>query len=213
MDYEEYVRKVRDFTDFLKRTTEEFYKNKVLECCGDRKNIICKSHSSILPKRSSELDVATEFGDYFSTKVSKIRLSHDEAAERCDLSGLDATFDGVHGECCRLNRFAPVTREVITSLIKSSPAKTCCLDPLSTSLLKNFVSVLSAPITRIVNASLAVGCFPSLLKHAVLTPLIKKPSMDPEDLANYRPVSGLPFLSKLVERAVLLQLSSHRNDF
>ena len=123
---------VRDFSDFLKRIKEEFYKNKVLECCGDRKNIICKSHSSILPKRSSELDVATEFGDYFSTKVSKIRLSHDEAAERCDLSGLDATFDGVHGECCRLNRFAPVTREVITSLIKSSPAKTCCLDPLPT---------------------------------------------------------------------------------
>ena len=91
------------------------------------------------------------------------------------------TFDGVHGECCRLNRFAPVTRKVITSLIKFSPAKTCFLDPLPTSLLKKFVGVLSAPITRI-NASLAAGCFPSSPKHAAVTPLMKKPSMDPDDL-------------------------------
>ena len=96
---------VRDFSDFLKRIKEEFYKNKVLECSGDRKalyrlvgDLIGKSHTPILPKRSSELDVATEFGNYFSTKVSKIRLSLDEVAERCDLSGLDATFDGDHGE-------------------------------------------------------------------------------------------------------------------
>ena len=96
---------VRDFSDFLKRIKEEFYKNKVLECSGDRKalyrlvgDLIGKSHTPILPKHSSELDVATEFGNYFSTKVSKIRLSLDEVAERCDLSGLDATFDGDHGE-------------------------------------------------------------------------------------------------------------------
>ena len=72
MVYEEYVRQVRDFSDFLKRTKEEFFKNKILECSGDRKALyrlvdvlIGKSHPPILPKRSSELDVATEFGDFF----------------------------------------------------------------------------------------------------------------------------------------------------
>ena len=93
MVYEEYVRQVRDFSDFLKRTKEEFFKNKVLECSGDRKALyrlvdvlIGKSDPPIIPKHSSELDVATEFGDYFSTKVSKIRISLDEAAKRCDLN-------------------------------------------------------------------------------------------------------------------------------
>ena len=69
--------------------------------------------------------------------------------------------------------------------------------------------MLSDPITRIVNASLVTGYLPGQLKHAVITPLIKKPTMDPQDLANYRLVSGLPFVSKLVERVVLSQFSSH----
>ena len=123
-------------------------------------------------------------------------MSLDEAAKKCGLSGLDATFDGVHGECCR---FAPVTREVITSLINLPRLKRVALIhfPL---LLKKFLSVLPETIIRIVNVSLAAGCFPSSLKHAVVTPLIKKPSMDPVDQVNYRPVSGLLFLSKLVEQ-------------
>ena len=123
-------------------------------------------------------------------------MSLDEAAKKCGLSGLDATFDGVHGECCR---FAPVTREVITSLINLPRLKRVALIhfPL---LLKKFLSVLPETIIRIVNVSLAAGCFPSSLKHAVVTPLIKKLSMDPVDLVNYRPVSGFLFLSKLVEQ-------------
>jgi hypothetical protein len=55
--------------------------------------------------------------------------------------------------------------------------------------------VLAVPITRIVNASLVSGLVPDLLKHAVITPLIKKSSPDLQDFSNYRPVSGLPFLS------------------
>jgi hypothetical protein len=51
------------------------------------------------------------------------------------------------------------------------------------------------------------------LKHAVITPLIKKPGLDPEDLANHRPIAGLSFLSKLIERVVHLQLSTHLTAF
>jgi hypothetical protein len=40
-------------------------------------------------------------------------------------------------------------------------------------------------------------------------PLLKKPSLDPDDPNSYRPVSNLPLLSKLIERAVFIQLSDH----
>ena len=46
-------------------------------------------------------------------------------------------------------------------------------------------------------------------KKAVVTPLIKKASLLVEDLKNYRPVSGLSFISKLVERVVAKQLVDH----
>ena len=107
----------------------------------------------------------------------------------------------------------PVTAEFVINLILSSPAKSCCLDPLPTPLLKRFVSILAAPITRIVNSSLISGRFPDSLNHAVITPLLKNPPLDPQDMASYRPVPGLSFLSKLIERAVLFRLSSHVVDF
>ena len=62
------------------------------------------------------------------------------------------------------------------------------------------------------NYSLIEGSFPSTFKKAVVTPLMKKVSLLRNDLKNYRPVSGLCFLSKLVERVVAKQLTSHINN-
>ena len=62
-----------------------------------------------------------------------------------------------------------------------------------------------------VNASLREGRLPPSQKHAVVTPLQKKPGLDADDLKNYRPVSNLTFTSKLVERAVALRLISYLN--
>ena len=51
-----------------------------------------------------------------------------------------------------------------------------------------------------------------LSKRRLSPPLIKKASIPRDDLKNYRPVSGLCFLSKLVERVVARQLTSHINN-
>ena len=52
----------------------------------------------------------------------------------------------------------------------------------------------------------------SSFKKAVITPLIKKPSLLKEDMKNYRPVSGLCFISKLVERVVASQIKQHLDE-
>ena len=62
-------------------------------------------------------------------------------------------------------------------------------------------------ITSLVNSSLSSGCFPSSFKKAYITPLPKKPTLDPSNIQNYRPVSLLPFLSKTIERAASNQPS------
>ena len=51
------------------------------------------------------------------------------------------------------------------------------------------------------------GCFPSSQESAVVTPGLKKPTLDPTDLGNYRPISNLTFLSKVLERAAYEQIS------
>ena len=101
----------------------------------------------------------------------------------------------------------------IMQLIKKSRSTTCGLDPLPTTLLKKCSDELPPVITQIVNLSLRLGCFPDFLKHAEVSPLLKADRLDPELLKNYRPISQLKFLGKIIERVVLSQvleyLSSH----
>ena len=47
---------------------------------------------------------------------------------------------------------------------------------------------------------------PTELKQAVIRPLWKKPSLDYKEFKNFRPISNLTFLSKVIEKAVALQL-------
>jgi hypothetical protein len=60
----------------------------------------------------------------------------------------------------------------------------------------------------IVNQSLSSGCFPTSLKHAIVTPLLKKPKLDADELANYRPISNLSYLGKLIERVAISQIQA-----
>ena len=67
-------------------------------------------------------------------------------------------------------------------------------------------------LPHIFNLSLSSGAFPSPLKHAQITPILKKPSLDPTNLNNLRPISLLPFTSKLLERLVYNRLGSYLNE-
>ena len=69
--------------------------------------------------------------------------------------------------------------------------------------------ILLPSITNIINVSLAEGVVPSCFKHALVTPLLKKKDLDTNVLKNYRPVSNLPFLSKILEKIVLKRLLDH----
>ena len=83
------------------------------------------------------------------------------------------------------------------------------LDVFPTWLLKQHVSVLSPALVRIVNMSLSCGIFPEDLRYAIVTPVLKKPSLDKNVLKHYRPVANLPFISKLIEKCASSQVLAH----
>ena len=87
--------------------------------------------------------------------------------------------------------------------------KTCDLDPLPSTVLTECFDVLSPFITQIINMSISQGQVPSLLKEATVRPLLKKPSLDINILAHYRPVSNLTQLSKTLEKVIAQQLLIH----
>ena len=90
----------------------------------------------------------------------------------------------------------------------SSSNSSCELDPISTKLLKDNIDTLLPGITSIVNISLQNGYFSNKLKEAVIRPLLKKSGL-PLVYKNFRPVSNLSFLSKIVEKCVAQQLTDY----
>ncbi len=82
------------------------------------------------------------------------------------------------------------------------------LDPIPSKLLKEVLPEVIDPLLAIINSSLSLGYVPKTFKFAVIKPLVKKPQLDPKDLVNYRPISNLRFLSKILEKVVSSQLYS-----
>ena len=80
---------------------------------------------------------------------------------------------------------------------------------MPTWIVKEFSDLLDPFITLLFNKSQVSGHYPWNFKHAVVLPLLKKEYMDSTQLNNYRPVSNLPFLSKLLEKAVSERLRQH----
>ena len=90
-------------------------------------------------------------------------------------------------------------------------AKTSISDPIPSSLFKELVPHIIGHITTIVNESLRTGVVASKWKTAIIRLLLKKVGLDPI-MKNYRPVSNLPFMSKLVEKCMLAQFNKHCED-
>ena len=67
-------------------------------------------------------------------------------------------------------------------------------------------------LVHVVNLSISSGLFSDALKTAIVKLLLKKPTLDPECLKNYWPVSNLPFLSKVIEKVVARRLFDHLRD-
>ena len=82
-------------------------------------------------------------------------------------------------------------------------------DPIPLSYMKSNIASFVPSLKHIINLSLQSGIFPSDLKHGRITPILKSHKLDPEQLSSYQPVTTLPFLSKLLEKAASSQLMSY----
>ena len=102
--------------------------------------------------------------------------------------------------------FEPVDATSVQRLLSNAACKSSELDPVPTWVIQKYAVELSPFISALFNASMRLGVFPASQKLASVTPVLKKASLDSLDLSNYRPISNLTFLSKLLERAVYEQI-------
>jgi hypothetical protein len=106
------------------------------------------------------------------------------------------------------NEFRVLTPEQVKHLVFKSSNKFSELDPMPTWMIRDSIDEVLPALTKIINLSLTLGNMPKSLKIEIIKPLLKKLELELIK-KNYRPVSNLAFLGKLIERAVALQIVDH----
>ncbi|XP_070800657.1 uncharacterized protein, partial [Pituophis catenifer annectens] len=141
---------------------------------------------------------AEEYSHHLRDKIAQIR------------DGLDSSWAGLVGEVTGglviWDEFNPVTPEEVDRIMGKLSTSTCLLDPCPSWLVYSAREVTRGWIQAVITASLGEGSFLAALKEAMVRPLLKKPALDPAILNNFRPVSNLRFIAKVVESVVAHQL-------
>ena len=100
---------------------------------------------------------------------------------------------------------------VVQQLLEDiNPSKSAGLDNLTGKFLRDGASVLAAPISDLCNLSISLSTFPDDSKIAKLKPIYKKESKT--EPKNYRPISLLPLISKIMEKIIHNQTQLFLND-
>lgn len=206
-DYENYKLALHKYHYALRSEKQSVLSNKVLESKGDTKklykfvkDLTGSKAENPMPPVENQNTLADKFADHFMEKISKIRES---------LKGFENYNPSVKD--VEPFSFKSLSQEEVKNLISQMQPKSCELDVLPTTMLKSFVNELLPTVTKLVNLSLTQGVFPSKWKQAIVRPLLKKAGLE-LTYANYRPVSNLSFLSKLIEKSALLQLNKHTSE-
>jgi len=141
-------------------------------------------------------EIAEILNDYFTNigKALSSELQDSSTDFRAFLRPVESNFV-----------FQPISVDFVIKFFNKMPVdKATGVDNISCRLLKEAAPVVAASLANIVNKSLSLGIFPSGWKTAKVIPLYK--ANDRDDPGNYRPISILPILSKLCERAVFNQI-------
>lgn len=104
--------------------------------------------------------------------------------------------------------FSLVDTSTVEKMLKTFKPKTSKgMDGIPMKVLKYISELIVHPITLLINQSLMTNTFPTNLKIAKIMPLLKKPNVFTPD--NFRPISLLPCISKIIEKCVFQQIFNY----
>ena len=156
--------------------------------------------------------MASVMNNFFIDKIDNIRAGFPllEANLPCySFLSMDSTVP-----ICTttLYNFDRVTDPELLKGISGMNKTICSSDPFPTRLLMPQLHAIIPIIQHIVKLCLTTGDFPISCKSSIVIPSIKKPSFDREMLNNYRHISNLSFLSKVIEKVISIRILGHILD-
>ena len=165
-------------------------------------NILHRIPPPALPEFTSVKSLCDHFSRYFVDTIETIHSKFPDKVQNIPQVQKPEIRS-------KMNVSERASEDEIRKLILSSSSKSCDPDPISTSMLKNCLDIIITPITDIINISMETSTFLQNFIEAHVRPLLKKTSLPKNELENYRPVSNLSFISKILQKIVANRLQAH----
>ena len=158
-------------------------------------------------------EIVETFNQHYTNITDTIK--HEIDIIRKERGETEAKVRPISNERAKENKvweeFNPVTEYSTKKIINSLKLYAAAgMDQIPAKIIKENRDKLVKPITHMINTSISSGTFPEMYKKAVIRPIYKGGNV--EDINNYRPVSLLSNVSKIIEKAVKEQLVSYLEE-
>ena len=210
-DYASYRNRVSDlirkhkesyFQNLFSRNMNDIkttWKNIRLLCNSNRKrNLESISHNGT--KYTSHKDIAEIFNDFFVNIARNI----ENSLPSTNISPYSVMTPN-NFPCINVE---PITPEEVSKIINTLKNTKTDNDHIPIFLFKLFKHYFVPSLCKLISMSFEQGIFPNLLKHATVIPIYKNKG-DYQDVNNFRPISILPFISKIFEKCIYNRLSDY----
>ena len=209
-------RRQRNFVTSLNRTLRDDYIQTKARTLTESKHDPFTYHKILksLTGRKHHTDIPTletDSGDLVTDETKKADILNDYFASQTNLDtdSLQLPHDNVNdGHIPGLRQIEITGQQVLKALNSLNVHKSTGPDNIPTKFLKLTALLIYEPLTILFNKSLQSGTFPNIWKKALVTPIFKK-SGSPSDFRQYRPISLLSCLSKILEKLVFSSIYSH----
>ena len=149
-----------------------------------------------------EKEVADVFNSFFVEKIKDLNIDHSMVEDPCT-----RLREKMEPKKLKFS-LKKITEKTVLKAIKGMKnKKSSGLDEITQEQLKAGAEILAIPLTRIINASIEQGKFPDDWKEGIVTPILKKGATT--DKKNYRPVTCLSVLSKVMEKVICDQITKY----
>ena len=210
-----YEQALDDVACLIEDAKKQYYGDKIKS--ADQKSFFKLANSLMhkpkglsLPLYQSATSLANKFNDFFVNKIVKIREDLKIIVTKFTTGDVKESQPSItENKPPELHTFKPTSEDEVRKMIMRTKSTQCSLDPIPTFLIKACLDALLPAITRIINLSMSEGVMPTCLKKALVIPLLKKVNLILEILKNFRPISNLSYLSKLIERIVAARITEH----
>ena len=189
-----YQQRISSYNGDSKKTWQTL---KEIMSCQKSKTCVIQSLKVENQILSNQTDISNGLNDFFTSVGSNIERnmspSEIDPASYIQNEFVDTCF------------MYPVTPYTISDILKSLKASEGGVDPISSKLLKLLMPSVTGPLCHIVNLCFSAGFFPDSLKVSTVTPIFK--SGDKNCPGNYRPISVLSSLSKIIEKCIYMRIA------